>query len=77
MFFFNQKWRPFCESFKDVIEDYNFATLIRIDSTKDYSEENTIIVPRIQFYAIEIVRNREGHNKKIKEIYGSKKVNEK
>lgn len=56
------KWRPFCEEFKDEVEDYNFASLLRIDSSKDYSDENTLVAPRIQFLAIEIARNREGFN---------------
>ena len=42
-FLLKQKWGPFCESYKGVVEDYNFATLIRIDAEKDYSEENTCI----------------------------------
>lgn len=56
------KWRPFCEKFKEIVEDYSFGTLLRADATKDYSEENTILVIRIQFYAIELARNREGVN---------------
>jgi hypothetical protein len=48
------------------------ATLMRIDSSLDYSEENTTIAPRIQFYAIEIARNREGHNSKVKETFNKK-----
>lgn len=63
-------WRPFCEGYKDRVEDYNMATLIRICSSSEYGEENTCIVPRIQWYAIEIARNREGHNASIKEKYG-------
>ncbi|EDV22970.1 Protein PBDC1 [Trichoplax sp. H2] len=55
-------WRTFCNEFENVVEDFNFGTLIRIDAKKDYSEENTILVTRIQFYAIEIARNREGCN---------------
>lgn len=56
------KWRPFCEEFKDEVEDYNFASLLRINATSDYDDKNTIIAPRIQFLAIEIARNREGCN---------------
>ncbi|XP_046851239.1 protein PBDC1-like isoform X2 [Xenia sp. Carnegie-2017] len=58
-----KKWRPFCESFKGVIEDYNFGTLLRLDATKGISDDNTTLVPRIQFWAIEIARNREGLNR--------------
>lgn len=42
--------------------DYSYGTLLRSDAAKDYAEENTILVTRIQFYAIEIARNREGVN---------------
>lgn len=45
-----------------LILDYSYGTLLRSDSAKDYSEDNTILVTRIQFYAIEIARNREGIN---------------
>lgn len=48
------EWREFCEEFKHV-NDFNFATLIRLDSTKDYEEENSVIATKIQFYAIELV----------------------
>ncbi|KAG7663072.1 YPL225W [[Candida] subhashii] len=56
-----QKWREFCEQFKDI-EDYNFGTLLRLKSSDEYSQEGTIFAVRIQFYAIEIARNRYGLN---------------
>jgi hypothetical protein len=56
-----QDWREFCDSFKDL-DEFSFASLVRLDSTQDYSEENSIIVTKVQFYAIELSRNREGHN---------------
>lgn len=56
------KWRPFCERFKNLVEDYSFGTLLRADAGSDYCEENTMLVIRIQFYAIEIARNKEGVN---------------
>ncbi len=68
-------WRPFLEGFKERMDDFNFLTLVRLDSSKDYSEENTTVgnnllgndflVPRVQFLCIEIARLREGHNKSI------------
>ncbi|EPQ04059.1 hypothetical protein D623_10018808 [Myotis brandtii] len=58
-----KKWRPFCLKFDGVIEDFNYGTLLRLDCSQGYTEENTIFAPRIQFFAIEIARNREGHNK--------------
>lgn len=63
------KWRDFCEEFKNIIEDYSFGTLIRLDSTKEYSEDNSIVVARIQFYAIELARNREGANNAIRQTF--------
>ncbi|ODM98768.1 Protein PBDC1 [Orchesella cincta] len=56
-----EKWRKFCEELKDV-EDFSFGTLLRLKAQEEYSEENTILVTRIQFLAIEIARNREGAN---------------
>ena len=54
-------WRKFSESYKDV-EDFSLGCLLRLDSSKDYTEENTCIAIKIQFFAIEIARNRLGHN---------------
>lgn len=44
------------------MDNYNFGTLIRKDTRGDYRESNTFIVIRIQFYAFELARNREGLN---------------
>ncbi|KAM5173027.1 protein PBDC1 [Mantella aurantiaca] len=57
-----EKWRPFCMKFEHEVEDFNYGTLLRLDCSKEYTEENTIFATRIQFYAIEITRNREGYN---------------
>nr|XP_060643433.1 protein PBDC1 [Anolis sagrei ordinatus] len=57
-----EKWRPFCMQFDGVVEDFNYGTLLRLDCNKEYTEENTIFATRIQFFAIEIARNREGYN---------------
>ncbi|CAF0895236.1 unnamed protein product [Adineta steineri] len=67
-------WRSFCEEFKELIEDYNYGTLIRTDSKGEYSSDNSFLVVRIQFYAIEIARNREGANDTIRDSFGSKKL---
>ncbi|KAF8566022.1 hypothetical protein P879_08450 [Paragonimus westermani] len=56
-------WREFCNKFVDQLEDYNFATLFRLDASKGYDPQNTCIVPRIQFLALEIARNRRGVNR--------------
>ncbi|CAH4033927.1 protein PBDC1 [Pieris brassicae] len=63
------KWRAYCEKFKTIVEDYSFGTLMRADTNGDYSESNTILVPRVQFYAIEIARNREGLNNEVKKLF--------
>uniref|UniRef100_UPI000B4CC8B3 protein PBDC1 n=1 Tax=Lonchura striata TaxID=40157 RepID=UPI000B4CC8B3 len=59
------KWRPFCLAFEGLVEDFNFGTLLRLDARGAYTEENSILVPRIQFLAIEIARNREGCNQEL------------
>ncbi|OXA45566.1 protein PBDC1 [Folsomia candida] len=56
-----EKWRFFCEAFKDM-EDYSYGTLLRLNSQKEYTEDNSILVTRIQFLAVEIARNRQGFN---------------
>lgn len=55
------RWREFCEKFKDI-EDYNFGTLLRTKSSEEYTQTGAIFVVRIQFYAIEIARNKYGLN---------------
>ena len=64
-----EQWRPFCNMFQHEVEDFNYATLLRLDSKRDYSDDNTLVVPRIQFLAIEVARNREGHNDSLREMY--------
>ena len=63
-----KKWRDFCEEFKHV-EDYSFASLLRLNAGLDYSEENSIIATKVQFYAVELARNREGHNQDIRQRF--------
>ena len=59
------KWREFLEPWADRIQESNFATLMRLKADDDFGPENSFIVTRVQFYAIEIARNREGLNEKI------------
>jgi len=57
------QWREFCNQFENRVDDWNMASLLRADcSAADITPDNTILVPRIQFLAIEIARNREGLN---------------
>lgn len=57
-------WRAFCNEYEnnEQVKDFNMGTLLRLDASKDYEPDNTCIVPRIQFFAIEIARLREGCN---------------
>ena len=57
-----RRWRNFCNMFQYHVEDYNFGTLLRLDCKEGYSESNTTLVPRVQFLAIEVARNRQGLN---------------
>ncbi|TPX41679.1 hypothetical protein SeMB42_g05468 [Synchytrium endobioticum] len=56
------KWRDFIIKYEKKVNDYNFGTLLRINADEEYTEENTFFVTRLQFYAVEIARNREGFN---------------
>ncbi|TNY23745.1 putative polysaccharide biosynthesis protein [Rhodotorula diobovata] len=57
-----KRWRDFMMPFEKKIDEYNFGTLIRLDCTQDYSEANSMFGYRLQFYALEILRNRKGLN---------------
>ncbi|EEB17247.1 conserved hypothetical protein [Pediculus humanus corporis] len=70
-----EKWREYCLFFKDKVEDYSFGTLLRKDCTGDYTEENSILVTKIQFLAIELARNREGLNDSVRIKYSKKNSN--
>ncbi|KAF2437038.1 DUF757-domain-containing protein [Tothia fuscella] len=57
-----ERWRTFIEAYKEKIDDYNFGTMLRSNAKFEYGEKETIFAVRMQFYAVEIVRNREGLN---------------
>lgn len=60
-----EKWRSFVNVYEKgdkKIEDYNFGTMLRRSARAEYSEKETMLVLRMQFYAIEISRNRSGLN---------------
>ncbi|KAI8804660.1 putative polysaccharide biosynthesis protein [Cladochytrium replicatum] len=57
-----EQWRSFLTMFDRQVMDYNFGTLLRVRSNEDYGPDNSFFVTRLQFYAIEVVRNRDGHN---------------
>lgn len=56
------KWREFLQPFENLIDDYNFGTILRLRSNEEYTQDGTIFVVRLQFYAVEICRNRAGLN---------------
>lgn len=57
-----ERWRNFMKKFETKVEDYNFGTILRTNSADEYTQEGTIFVLRLQFYAVEICRNRYGLN---------------
>ncbi|EGD89291.1 hypothetical protein H112_02907 [Trichophyton rubrum D6] len=57
-----EKWRNWMKQYEEKVADYNFGTLLRANPKFEYGEKETIFVVRMQFYAIEIARNRAGLN---------------
>lgn len=62
------KWRTYMEKF-NRLEDYSYGTLMRVNAAEEFQPSNAILVVRIQFWAIEIARNREGHNDGIRKKF--------
>ncbi|KAL6929591.1 hypothetical protein ACO0SA_000994 [Hanseniaspora valbyensis] len=56
------RWRDWAKNFENSVEDFNFGCLLRTDSTRPYEQDNTTFSFRLQFYAIEIARNKLGLN---------------
>ncbi|KAI8972361.1 putative polysaccharide biosynthesis protein [Pilobolus umbonatus] len=59
---YKEKWRQFINQYEKRVNEYNFGSLIRIDARDDYTEQNTMFGVRMQFYAVEIARNKKGLN---------------
>lgn len=57
-----EKWRNWMMTYEKTVDDYNFGTMLRANPKSEYTEEETIFAMRMQFYAIEIARNRAGLN---------------
>ncbi|KAF7853945.1 hypothetical protein EAF04_010611 [Stromatinia cepivora] len=57
-----EKWRSFMMTYEKKVDDYNFGTMLRTNPKFEYGQDETIFVPRMQFYAYEIARNRKGLN---------------
>jgi hypothetical protein len=51
-----ERWRKFMMAYEKKIDDYNFGTMMRSNPKWEYGRDETIFVPRMQFYAIEIAR---------------------
>ncbi|KAL3466069.1 putative polysaccharide biosynthesis protein [Aspergillus heterothallicus] len=57
-----EKWRNWINQYEKKVHDFNFGTMLRANPKTEYEQENTIFAMRMQFYAIEIARNRSGLN---------------
>ncbi|KAL2268781.1 hypothetical protein VTJ83DRAFT_3627 [Remersonia thermophila] len=57
-----ERWRNFMMAYEKRVDDYNFGTMLRANPKWEYGRDETIFVPRMQFYAVEIARNRLGLN---------------
>lgn len=57
-----EKWRGFIKEYEKKVDDFNFGTMLRSDPKDEYTRHGTIFAVRMQFYAIEIARNRAGLN---------------
>ena len=54
-------WRAFLEGpAKAAVPDYAFGTLLRLRAAGGYTPDNTTLVSRGVFYAVEAARNAEG-----------------
>lgn len=56
------RWRNFMMKYDKQVSEFNFGTMLRSNPKFEYGRDETIFVPRMQFYAIEIARNRLGLN---------------
>ncbi|RKF73767.1 Protein PBDC1-like protein [Golovinomyces cichoracearum] len=70
-----EMWRKFMMHYEKKIDDYSFGTILRSNPTWEYGNEETIFVPRMQFYAIEIARNKNGLNDWVHEQYQKEQEN--
>ncbi|KAI9931050.1 hypothetical protein ASPWEDRAFT_167000 [Aspergillus wentii DTO 134E9] len=57
-----EKWRNWMNQYEKTVADFNFGTIIRSNPKFEYDQDTTIFGMRMQFYAIEIARNRAGLN---------------
>ncbi|KAF2721835.1 DUF757 domain-containing protein [Polychaeton citri CBS 116435] len=57
-----ERWRNFINQYEKKVDDFNFGTMLRANPAWEYGEKETLFAVRMQFYAIEIARNRAGLN---------------
>ncbi|KAL4960434.1 polysaccharide biosynthesis domain-containing protein [Aspergillus stella-maris] len=57
-----EKWRNWMNQYEKKVPDFNFGTMLRANPKTEYEQHNTIFAMRMQFYAVEIARNRAGLN---------------
>ncbi|KAL2109175.1 hypothetical protein VUR80DRAFT_2863 [Thermomyces stellatus] len=57
-----ERWRNFMMKYEKKVPEFNFGTMLRSNPKFEYGKDETIFVPRVQFYAVEIARNRLGLN---------------
>lgn len=67
------RWRAFIERF-NKLEDFSFGTIIRANADDEFNPDNSILVIRLQFWAIEIARNREGLNDGLRKKFQATQV---
>ena len=54
-----EQWRKFINVYEKgdlKIDDYNYGAMVRASPKEEYTEDGTVFVVRMQFYAIEIAR---------------------
>jgi hypothetical protein len=57
-----QQWQDFMVATEGRVPQYNQITLLRSNARSEYAQDNTMIVPRIQFACIEVTRTIELSN---------------
>lgn len=67
------RWRTFIEKF-NKLEDFSFGTIIRANAGEEFNPDNSILVIRLQFWALEIARNREGYNDGLRKHFQASQV---
>uniref|UniRef100_A0A8C0MKV2 Polysaccharide biosynthesis domain-containing protein n=1 Tax=Canis lupus familiaris TaxID=9615 RepID=A0A8C0MKV2_CANLF len=68
-----EKWRPFCLKFDGVVKDFNCGTLLRLDCSQGYNEENTIFAPGYNFLLLKLLRTGKAITKQFTPVFMTKK----